>query len=313
MDETATPDAERRVGKPSDPRGGSGRAEVRLHHVSVAWPSSDDPGATTVVLDELDLTVAAGSFTAIVGPSGCGKSTILRILAGLLEPDTGTATVAGTDVINRPGACAWLSQRDDLLPWRRVLGNATLGAELGGRARRDAEAAARPLLARFGLAGVERAWPSQLSGGMRQRLAVLRTFLVDAPVLLLDEPFGALDALTRRQMQAWLQQVWLEDFGSSAGPGVSGVSGDDQGVVTGDGADRGRHDEQAGAGRTVLLVTHDVEEALLLADRVVVLSLRPGRIVADLGVDFARPRPAELVSEPAFVARRAELLTALGA
>lgn len=265
-------------------RGGAAPgAEVRLDDVSVTWPSSDDPG-TTAVLDGFELVVAPGSFTAVVGPSGCGKSTILRILAGLLEPDAGTATVAGVDVVGRPGACAWLSQRDDLLPWRRVLGNATLGAELGGRSRREAEAAARPLLARFGLGGVERAWPSQLSGGMRQRLAVLRTFLVDAPVLVLDEPFGALDALTRRRMQAWLQEVWLDDSGSTAG-----------------------------GGRTVVLVTHDVEEALLLADRVVVLSERPARIVADLAVDFARPRPAALVSDPAFVARRAELLTALGA
>ena len=169
-----------------------------------------------------------------------------------------------------------MAQRDDLLPWRRVLGNATLGAELRGTPRREAEVRARPLLERFGLAGYEDAWPSQLSGGMRQRLAVLRTFLMDAPVLLLDEPFGALDALTRRRMQTWLAEVWEAD------------------------------------GRTVLLVTHDVEEALVLADRVLVLSDRPGRVVADVEVPFDRPRVSTLLADPHFVAERAALLGKLG-
>ena len=267
----------------------SGAGEIGVDALSVAWPAPEDPTRLVEALAGLDLSIAAATFVAIVGPSGCGKSTILRVLAGLLRPDGGTASVGGVDVAGRPGACAWLPQRDDLLPWRRVLGNATLGAELGGRPRRQAEEEARALLDRFGLAGLERAWPSQLSGGMRQRLAVLRTFLVDAPVLLLDEPFGALDALTRRRMQAWLQEVWLAD--SAAGP-------------TGAGLADGR--------RTVVLVTHDVEEALLLADRVVVLSERPGRIVEDLTVTFDRPRPADLVSSPMFVAERAHLLHALG-
>lgn len=251
---------------------------VHLEAVSVRWGSG--AGATTV-LDGFDLEVAPGSFVAIVGPSGCGKSTILRLLAGLTVPDGGAVRVHGDDVAGRPGACAWLPQRDALLPWRRVLGNAVLGAEVAGRPSDVATAEARALLERFGLADVADRWPRQLSGGMRQRVALLRTFLFPSPVLLLDEPFGALDALTRRDLQGWLQDVWLAE-----------------------GA--------AGQQRTVLLVTHDVEEALLLADRVVVLSDRPARIVADLVVDDARPRPADLVGDPTFVARRAELLEALG-
>ena len=156
-----------------------------------------------------------------------------------------------------------------------------LGAELHGVPRGEAEAQARLLLDRFGLAGTEDLWPSELSGGMRQRVAVLRTFLTPTSVLLLDEPFGALDALTRRQMQQWLQEV-LE--------------------VT-----------DTGPARTVVLVTHDVEEALLLSDRVVVLSPAPGRVVADVAVRYPRPRAGELVADPTFVRQRADLLAALGA
>lgn len=252
---------------------------IEAQGLVVAWPG---PSGPVVALDAVDLRVEPGTFVSVVGPSGCGKSTVLRILAGLLEPDAGSASVDGIDVVGRPGATAWLPQRDALLPWRRVLGNAVLGAELHGVPGAQAREQARRLLAEFGLAGTEDQWPSELSGGMRQRVAVLRTFLTPAPVLLLDEPFGALDALTRRQMQGWLQTVLL--------------AARDQGDA-----------------RSVVLVTHDVEEALLLADRVLVMSPKPGRIVADVPVGFARPRRGDLVSDPAFVRQRAELLAALGA
>ena len=249
-------------------------SDLRLKGVSKRFGEKE-------VLAPMDMAVTDGAFVSLLGPSGCGKSTLLRVLAGLTVPSAGTAEVGGRSVIGRPGSCAWMPQHHGLLPWRRVLANATLGAEVGGQGRADAEARARPLLERFGLGGFERAWPGELSGGMRQRLAVLRTVLVDAPVLLLDEPFGSLDALTRRSLQTWLQEVLGSD-------GVQSEGARSEEVAPG-----------AGLGhRTVLVVTHDVEEAVLLADRVVVLSARPGRVVADVAVPLPRPRGATLVTDP---------------
>lgn len=226
-------------------------------------------------LASVDAEIPAGQCCAIVGPSGCGKSTLLLATAGLVVPSRGLVTVDGFDVRGRPGHVAFQPQRDLLMPWRRVVTNATLGAEVAGVPRPEARGRALELLERFGLVGFERAWPSSLSGGMRQRVALLRTFLVPRPVLLLDEPFGALDAITRRDMQSWLQDVWAED------------------------------------GRTVLLVTHDVDEALFLADRVLVMSGRPGRIVCDLPVQVRRPRTASDLTEPVLVGLKREILAAL--
>lgn len=219
------------------------------------------------VLDDLSLSAAPGEFVALVGPSGCGKSTLLHLLAGLAEPEQGIARV--------DGLAAYMPQRDALLPWRRALANAVLGAEVRGVPLGEARDRAAGLFEPFGLAGFERSWPSQLSGGMRQRLALLRTFLTPSSALLLDEPFGALDAITRRQFQQWLEAVWVTDR------------------------------------RTVLFVTHDVEEALVLADRVLVLSPRPARLVATVESPYARPRPPEVVTRGDFVARKAALLSAL--
>ena len=219
------------------------------------------------VLDDLTLSVAEGEFVSVVGPSGCGKSTLLHLLAGLADPEGGTARLAGRT--------AYMPQRDALLPWRRALGNAVLGAEVRGVAPAEARRSAAALFEPFGLAGFERAWPAQLSGGMRQRLALLRTFLTPASILLLDEPFGALDAITRRRFQSWLEEVWMVDR------------------------------------RTMLLVTHDVEEALVLSDRVMVLSPRPARLVTVVESPFARPRRPGLVTTPEFVALKASLLVAL--
>jgi ABC-type nitrate/sulfonate/bicarbonate transport system ATPase subunit len=228
-----------------------------------------------LVLDRIDLAVEEGQFVSLVGPSGCGKSTLLRVIAGLLPAAEGAVRVHGRSVVDQTGLVAYMPQRDLLLPWRRALDNAVLGAEVTGAPRDQARDRARSFFDRFGLTGFEEAWPGELSGGMRQRLALLRTFLLDRDVLLLDEPFGALDAITRRGMYAWLQDVWL--------------------------ADR----------RTALFVTHDVEEAIYLSDRVIVLSQRPGQIRAEIDVALPRARESVAVTEPSFVSIKARVLAAL--
>ncbi|GAC1323962.1 MAG: ABC transporter ATP-binding protein [Thermoleophilaceae bacterium] len=230
-----------------------------------------------VALEGLELSVAANEVLALVGPSGCGKSTLLELFAGLQEPDAGLVRAGGSSAGSaRLGACALMPQRDLLLPWRDALSNAALALECAGRPPAEARSEAAPLFERFGLGRFEHARPAQLSGGMRQRVAFLRTLLAGRPILLLDEPFGALDSLTRATMQEWLAEAL------SAEP------------------------------RTIALVTHDVEEALFLADRVVILSARPGRVVAELRVPMPRPRARrETVTSRAFLELRERALEAL--
>ena len=226
-------------------------------------------------LERVELGVREDEVLAVVGPSGCGKSTLLELVAGLQEPDGGSVTVrGGTDAAARRASCAYMPQRDLLLPWRDALSNAALALEAQGVGRGEARRRAEPLFERFGLAEFESARPRELSGGMRQRVAFLRTLLPGRPVLLLDEPFGALDSITRGSMQRWLA------------------------------------DALAREPRTVVLVTHDVDEAVFLADRVAVLSPRPGRVVAELPVELARPRD---VTSPEFTAVKRRALEALGA
>jgi ABC-type nitrate/sulfonate/bicarbonate transport system ATPase subunit len=219
-------------------------------------------GPVTALAD-LSLAVAPREVVAVVGPSGCGKSTLLEIVCGLQRPDAGTCETA---------PAVLMPQRDSLLPWLTAIDNAALARRVAGDSREAARAKARPLFEHFGLDGFERARIDQLSGGMRQRVAFLRTLLSGKPVLCLDEPFGALDAITRAEMQGWLSNALVEEP------------------------------------RTVLLVTHDVEEACVLADRVCVMSPRPGRIVAELDVGIARPRRA---TDPELVAMRERALEAL--
>jgi NitT/TauT family transport system ATP-binding protein len=230
-----------------------------------------------LALAGVELRVEPGEVVALVGPSGCGKSTLLAIVAGLQEPDAGSVRVLGARAApERLRACAHMPQRDLLLPWRSALDNAALALECAGVRRREARRRAEPLFERFGLGAFARALPRELSGGMRQRVAFLRTLLAGRPVLLLDEPFASLDSITRADLQEWLAGAL------------------------------------AAEPRTVLLVTHDVDEALLLADRVLVMSPRPGRVVADLDVELPRPRPRRAtLALPAFAALRDRALEAL--
>ncbi|MET0511487.1 MAG: ABC transporter ATP-binding protein [Thermoleophilaceae bacterium] len=231
-------------------------------------------GALTA-LDQINLRVRSGEVLAVVGPSGCGKSTLLELVAGLQEPDEGVIRVqAAGSAAERRAACAYMPQRDLLLPWRDALGNAALALECQRVPRAEARRRPEPLFERFGLAEFERSRPAALSGGMRQRVAFLRTLLAGRPLLLLDEPFGALDAITRADLQEWLAATLAVEP------------------------------------RTVVLVTHDVEEAAFLADRIVVLSPRPGRIVAEFAVDAARPRS---LTDPALAELRGRAMEALRA
>ena len=226
------------------------------------------PAGPIEALAGLDLEAPAGSFTVVIGPNGCGKSTLLRLVAGLLEPACGSVRVGGSPPRAGDGRVGLAFQQPRLIPWRSVLDNVALPMELAGIPPDERVQRARLTLERVGLAGVMHLRPRELSGGMAQRAGLARALAIEPPVLLLDEPFSALDAMTRETFDAELQRLWMERR------------------------------------RTVLLVTHSVTEAVVLADRVVVMSPRPGRVVRVVDVDLPRPRPADLTGNP----RAAELV-----
>ena len=231
---------------------------------------------TLPVLDSVDFFAKQGEIVSIVGPSGCGKSTLLSIIAGLIEPDTGTLSVRGAQDDKVGGRTGYMQQKDLLLPWRNVLDNVILGLEIQGVPKSLARKRATCHLDEFGLVGFENEYPYALSGGMKQRAAFLRTILTDADVLLLDEPFSALDALNRTQLQEWLLNL-LEAFREKA----------------------------------VVIVTHDVEEALFLSDRLYVMSSRPGTIQMVENMWLERPRKRNIVDTPEFVNMKSRILSHL--
>jgi ABC-type nitrate/sulfonate/bicarbonate transport system ATPase subunit len=256
--------------KPPPPPPRSHADAIQLRGVSHAY-------GELRTLDGIDLEAPAHGVLGLVGPSGCGKSTLLELICGLREADAGTISVGGAAAAaDRLERCAFMPQRDLLLAWYSAIDNAALALRNQGMGRRQARAAATGLFERFGLEGFETSRPAELSGGMRQRVAFLRTLIAGKPVLALDEPFASLDAITRAEMQEWLAAALRSDP------------------------------------RTVVLVTHDVEEALYLSDRVAVLSARPARVVAELTAPAPRAADRDAaVTDPAFVTVREEALHAL--
>ncbi len=257
--------------------GGAGIAPpaIRTERLSKTFENDGQPLS---VLSEVDFHAEEGEFVAIIGPSGCGKSTLLNIIAGLDEPTSGALSLGssgpdGSD--GRLGSVGYMQQKDLLMPWRSVLDNATLGLEIRGVPKREAQARAREHLPRFGLAGFEGTYPHELSGGMRQRAAFLRTALADQDVFLLDEPFGALDALNRAQIHEWLTGLWES------------------------------------MRKTIVLVTHDVDEAIFLSDRVYVMTARPGTMKMALPVELPRPRSVDALESAEFMRLKAALLKAI--
>jgi NitT/TauT family transport system ATP-binding protein len=226
-------------------------AHIRIEKVGQEFRS---PGRTVVALRDIDLEVERGEFVCLLGPSGCGKSTLLNAVAGFLRPTSGRILVDGAAVTGPGPDRGMVFQEYALFPWMTVADNTAFGLRVKGLSRADARRRAAELLGRLGLADFADRYPKDLSGGMRQRVAIARVLAIDSPVLLMDEPFGALDALTRRSLQEQFLELW------------------------------------AGLGKTILFVTHSIDESLYLADRIVVMSYRPGTIRRDLRVELDRPR-----------------------
>jgi len=227
------------------------------------------------VLDDLSLAVADLEFVAIVGPSGCGKSTLLRIVDGLIPPDSGTIRLNGA-LVNGPGhGRGMVFQSFDLFPWRTAIGNVEFGLEMKNLPRAERRARARRWIELVGLQGFENSYPHQLSGGMQQRVGIARALAIEPEVLLMDEPFGALDGQTRDLLQDELLAIWQRER------------------------------------KTVLFVTHSIEEAIYLADRVLIFTPRPARIERVLDIPFDRPRREDMKSDPAFVELRREIWQSL--
>ena len=245
------------------------RSFVRVNNISKTFSTlSGDP---VTALKDISFDIASGEFISIVGPSGCGKSTLLRIISGLLKPSTGDVAVGGNPVQGPIKGVGFVFQRPILFDWHKVLANVLVPVELAGLKKKDFIDSAHDLIKLVQLEGFEDKYPGELSGGMQQRVCIARAFILDPDVLIMDEPFGALDALTRDQLNLELLKIWQERK------------------------------------KTVIFVTHNIPEAILLGDRVVVFSERPGTIKADISIDLPRPRGIEVKKDQRFGEREVEI------
>lgn len=232
-------------------------------------------GKEFYALKDTSMKIPEGKFVSIIGPSGCGKSTLFNIIAGLVKPSTGEVLLDGKDIVEKNGYVGYMLQKDLLLPWRSILHNVILGLEIRGVSKKDAIKRALPLLEKYGLGGFENHYPDELSGGMRQRAALLRTLLYEQDIILLDEPFGALDAQTRLMMQEWLLQIWT-DFQ-----------------------------------KTILFITHDIDEAIFLSDEIYIMTARPGSIKEKVTISLPRPRNEQTLLGSDFVKLKEYILKQL--
>jgi NitT/TauT family transport system ATP-binding protein len=247
----------------ASPEAGIGtRSMIELDEVTLAYRTDDGP---VTALQETSFTIPEQQFVSILGPSGCGKSTLMMLVAGLLRPTSGSVRLRGAEVDGPTTEAGVVFQSDVLLPWRSVLDNVLLQAEIRGERKATATARARELLQMVGLEEFEHRLPRELSGGMRQRCSIARALLHEPSLLLMDEPFGALDAMTRDQMNLDLLRLWQSDR------------------------------------KTVIFITHSIDEAVFLSDRVLVMSPRPGSVAADIAIDLPRPRRLAVRDSPMFV------------
>jgi ABC-type nitrate/sulfonate/bicarbonate transport system ATPase subunit len=228
-------------------------------------------GQDLPVLNGVSLTVEQGEFVSIVGPSGCGKSTLFHIIGGLVQPNSGKVCMNGREVTGERGHISFMPQQPALFPWRTIEDNVILAQEIKGVSKKEARKGAREWISKVGLSGFEQSYPHMLSGGMQQRAAFLRALLSPEELMCLDEPFSALDALTRSDMQRWLLDIWEENR------------------------------------RSVLFITHNIEEALLLSNRIYVMSNRPGTVLQVVDVPLHRPRREEITDDPIFLKLKREL------
>ncbi len=248
--------------------------QIRVQHLWMRYGGDTDG---VIALADIDFTVRDGEFVSIVGPSGCGKSTLLRILAGLMPPTSGQAALAGSPIDGPRRDIGVVFQSPVLFPWRTVLANAELPVDVQGLDRRAMRAKALELLKLVGLEGFESRYPRELSGGMQQRVSLVRALIHDPALLLMDEPFGALDAMTRETMHIELQRIWMERR------------------------------------KTIVFITHSIAEAVFLADRVLVMTPRPGKIGAELKIDLPRPRALDVVNTEIFGSYVRQIRAALNA